>query len=272
MKNIKIFVIFHKDIKLEYYKEEILPHIVFVNVNQNNNYLENINDLKLSIINLHDFSNYVSLGRQYAESEVIYNLFRNKKYIKKLDYIGFLHHDMDVSMVSLNQILSLCDKYDVISFDSHIIKDDYNNMFLMDRRKPNVWQGLGKNCYEQILEDINNHQKKEVKIEEIKNKHITLCCAFLLKSSKFEILMGFISKIIESKKLEIFDSDRRYRMQGGLLERYVGIWLTINIPEYYYLKVDHHFHETNLVNSKNNYILTLLKKSQLKLIKILKRI
>lgn len=272
MKNIKIFVIFHKDIKLEYYKEEILPHIVFVNVNQNNNYLENINDHKLSIINLHDFSNYVSLGRQYAESEVIYNIFRNKKYIKKLDYIGFLHHDMDVSMVSLNQILSLCDKYDVISFDSHIIRDDYNNMFLMDRRKPNVWQGLGKNCYEQILEDINNHQKQEVRIKEIKNKHITLCCAFLLKSSKFEILMGFISKIIESKKLEIFDSDGRYRMQGGLLERYVGIWLTINIPEYYYLKVDHHFHETNLVNSKNNYILTLLKKSQLKLIKTLKRI
>lgn len=267
MLNLKIFIIFHSEIKLAFYNDELLPYLIFVNVNQNNSNLNPELNSKLNIIDLYNMPNYKKLGKQYAESEVIYNLTINNILLANLDFIGFLHHDMDISKISLENLCSLCKKYTLISFDSHIVKNEYNNLYLMDHRKPNQWQGLGRNCYDEILDDINKFQKTDITIKGIQNNHINLCCAFLLKYSDFETLMSFICKIIESNKLEIFDTKNRYRMQGGLLERYIGLWLTINVKNYIYLEIDHHFHETILSNFHGYHILSIIKRLKLRLIR-----
>ncbi len=52
--------------------------------------------------------------------------------------------------------------------------------------------------------------------------------------------MKFISSIIESGKLNKYDPARRFRLQAGLLERYMGVAILFeNIPHSINLTTEH---------------------------------
>jgi hypothetical protein len=271
MKRLKIFIIFHASINIEYYQKEILPYIVFVNVNPANDYIKD-KFKDLTIIQLNEFKKYTKLGNQYAEAEVLYNVNQNSYLTENLDYIGFLHHDMDISKVRIDQLMKICKEERVISFETHTIRDDYNNQFLMDDSKPNLWQGFGKSCYDTILSDINEYTGGSIEISNIKHKKTALCCAFMMSLPDYKKMMNFIGKIIESKKLDKYDSKKQFRMQGGLLERYIGTWIAINTNDVYPISIIHTFHQTNKAISKNKNFKKLLDRLKLKAIKAIKSI
>jgi hypothetical protein len=236
-----IFVIFHENINTTYYNSNLLSDLVFVNVDKNNPYINNIKSRGFHVINLYEFNNFISLGKQYAESEVIYNIFKNPYLIEDVDYVGFMQYDMHTHNLSPEELTSLIGKYQHIAFDEHSFRVDYKVGYLMDESYPEKWIGRGKNCYDTILEDYNQFYNTNHTIKELLPKQINLCCTFLLEKSHFNKMMDFISSTIESNKLDVFDKQRRFRMQGGLMERYFGLWLMLNPSSRVCRPVEHIF-------------------------------
>jgi len=121
----------------------------------------------------------------------------------------------------------------------------------MDISKPNVQRGKGKNCYEAILEDFNKFYGTEITINQILNEDINLCSSFILQVHIFEDMMAFISNIIESEKLNLFDTNHKHRIQGGLLERYYGLWLILKETNVTKFPLVHEYLETKSQNKEN---------------------
>lgn len=240
----RIFIIFHNDINLGYYHGSFIRYITFVNVTPNNPSVKKLTDLGCHVINQYEFKNFISLGKQYAESEVIYNIYKNPYLTEDVDYVGFMQYDMHTHDLSKEELDSLIDSYKHIAFDEHLIKSDYQVGYLMDSQYPEKWIGRGKNCYLSILEDYNRFYRTNHTLKEIIPGEINLCCTFLLEKDHYNNMMAFISNVIESKRLDIFDTKRAFRMQGGLLERYFGVWLTINRVSYFHRPIEHVFNTT----------------------------
>ena len=240
----KIFVVFHNDINPDYYEESLVKDLIFVNVNPNNPNINRLRTLGYQVINQYEFKNFISLGKQFAESEVIYNIFKNPYLTADADYVGFMQYDMNTHHLSKQELEALTETYSHIAFDEHRLYDDYATGYMMDERYPDKWIGTGKNCYVGILEDYNRFYGSKFRINELRSKGINLCCTFLLEKSYYNKMMGFISSIIESKKLDLYDSKRVHRTQGGLLERYFGLWLTINTGSYFHRPIEHVFDTT----------------------------
>ena len=56
-------------------------------------------------------------------------------------------------------------------------------------------------------------------------------------------MMRFFLPIIESGKLNIFDTEHKYRIQGGLFERYISVFLDKLNKPYYDLELNHLYKE-----------------------------
>lgn len=247
MKKYTVFVIFHDTLNLEYYNESILENFVFVNVRKDNkNVYPNLN-----VINLHEFKEFKALGSYYAESEVIYNVYKNMYLVDNVDYIGFLHHDIDCNPLTNDQVLNMVKYNELISFETHSFTKDYNRGILMDANKPNMLYGKGVNCYDTIFHDFNSFYNTNFSICDFnkKDNHIILCSCFILKKEIFLKLMEFSSQIIESKKLDIFDTKHKYRIQGGLMERYYAIWFLLKDVSFVSQRLIHNYYETNRQNT-----------------------
>jgi hypothetical protein len=54
-----------------------------------------------------------------------------------------------------------------------------------------------------------------------------MCDCFVTPVPVFDKLMSFVTPIIESRKLDIYDTKRQHRLQGGLLERYVAVFFAL---------------------------------------------
>lgn len=253
----RIFIIFHDTLNLEYYNESILENFVFVNVRKDNKNLYS----GLNIINLHDFKEFIPIGKYYAESEVIYNIFKNLYLINDVEYIGFLHHDIDCSPLTDELIVEMISNNEFISFETHQFTSDYNRRILMDSNKPNVLYGNGINCYDVIFSDFNSFFNTNFSVSNYYKKEyqIMLCSCFLVNKELFLELMKFGCHIIESGKLNIFDTKHKYRIQGGLMERYYATWFMLkNIP-FDSFKLQHYFHETEKQNTLLNRIISKIK-------------
>ena len=241
----RIFVVFHETLFLHYYDESLLEHIVFVNVNpQNKNYYPN-----LTVINLYEFQHFMPLGKWYTESEVIYNVFKNTDHLEGFDFIGFLHYDIDTTLLTHEKLLASIALYDLIAFDPHLFSQDYQQKILMDDTLPNQLHGEGKNCYLGIFEDVNHFYQTNYEVNDWIDCTIGLCSCFLVKRSIFESMMIFISTIIESKKLDTYDTTHSYRIQGGLLERYYAVWFLLKKIPVCFLKLNHYYAETKRQNT-----------------------
>jgi hypothetical protein len=111
---------------------------------------------------------------------------------------------------------------------------------MMDEKYPNTLQGEGKNCYIKILEHYNNYYKTDAMLNKLQDKKINLCSAFMTTTDNFIDLAGFLRYAIESRYLDKFDSHHRYRFQGGMMERYIGIYSALRIHNFETIELKHH--------------------------------
>jgi len=243
-----IFVITHGPILEKYYKKDSgfsKLNYTFFNVSDSKIYNKN----KYSIINKSDVVNFVHLGKQYAEGEAIYNVYKNNLH-KDYDNIGFIHWDYELINENSNkhnitdQINNIIETGVVaekgfISFSSFDFISEFNQKIMMDENRPNELTGNGKNCYETIISEYNEYFNKDISINSLTGKEICLCSAFLCSKHNFESLMKFYCYIVEKGDLNKFDKEKRFRFPGGMLERYIGIFFSeFNIIK---LPLKHHF-------------------------------
>jgi hypothetical protein len=246
-KTYNIFVVFHQSLNDIYYDPSLISEYEFVNVNPKNVLTSLYKDYK--VINQYEFDKFYALGKWYTESEVIYNIYKNSHLYDNIDYIGFLQHDIDSSKLTKEILDNLLLNYEHINFQPYLFDIDYNQKILMDINQPNKKVGIGINCYDVIIQDYNDFYNTTYKRSDLENKTLNLCSSFILKIEIFKEMMLFIANIIESKKLDQFDTDREYRIQGGYLERYYGVWMLLNELKTVTLKLDHHFAESTIQDS-----------------------
>jgi hypothetical protein len=266
--NYKIFVIYHQEINPEYYPDDIIDKLIFTNVTNR----EIILPTKFTNIRLDSLEFFTPLGKYYTESEVIFNIYLNQKVIENIEYVGFVHHDMDLRnfheyLFSISKSQKLISAY---LFQPYIFKHDYEQKILMDIDRPNILKGKGKNCYISIFNDYNSFYQKNLLVEDFFDKQIGLCSSFLVQVTVFNDMMAFISDIITSGKLDSFDKERKYRIQGGLLERYYGVWFLLSNLKTKALPLPHSFYQTKKdtpIEEKINLYLHSVKISLKKLIR-----
>lgn len=242
----KIFVVFHNKLVTEYYDRELLGEYLFINVSLSNR-SEYPSGFK--VINQYDFDKFKPIGKIYTESEVLYNVFKNPYLTADLDYVGFLQYDIDSSNISAPLLSEWESHYEHINFQPYKFDVDYNQKILMDKTQPYKRKGSGVNCYNVILEDYNEFYGTKFTLDDLRGKTINLCSSFFLKKSLFIEMMDFVTPLIENKKLEAFDPDRKYRIQGGLLERYYAVWLSLHNLNDLSFKLDHFFAESTIQDS-----------------------
>lgn len=245
----KIYIVSHNTIyNYMYEKDKLFNKENYVIFDVSSNKME-VSD-KSSIVHQIELPNYQNLGKWWAESEAIYNIYHNKKLYKNLDYIGFLHYDKELKIIETHKtdITKRINNYIMnktkghICFELHNTINDYNQSILADDNQPNTLVGTGINCYDYILKDYNDYFKTNYLIQDFfDKKHINLCSCFLIDVKTFEKMMGFMEYIVESKKLEVFDTEHKYRLQGGLMERYFGMFLTFEYDNFLNLNLYHHY-------------------------------
>ena len=240
--NVKIFVIYHDSVNDDFYDPSMIDYFTFINVTNR----DIVIDQRYTNIKLSEFKSFIPLGKWYAESEVIYNVYKNPYLYSDTDYIGFIHHDMDISMINtvrLEQLISNGSNEFVI-FQPYNFKAVYKQKILMDEKQPNVFSGVGKNCFDSIFDDYNNYYKTTCAARNFFNSTVGLCSAFIIKKQVFDEMMEFIDTIVISHKLENYDTNHKYRIQGGLLERYYASWLLLMNKNFSVYPIPHNFIET----------------------------
>lgn len=198
-----------------------------------------------------ELPNYVGLGKYWAESEGIYNIWRSGIH-KELDFIGFLHYDKELRLINgwgdKTNITERIEKYlrnknkAHISFECHSMKMDYEQKIMADITRPNELAGDGRNCYDYILTDYNEYFHTAYTIKDIlRHKYINLCSCFLIDINTFDKMMQFFDWIVQSHKLEVFDTEHKYRFQGGIAERYFGVFLLLEYKKFKDLSLVHQY-------------------------------
>ena len=62
-----------------------------------------------------------------------------------------------------------------------------------------------------------------------------------MRTALFDRMMAFTNSIVDSKKLDAFDTIHQYRIQGGLLERYYAVWMLLQKVKFSVLPLPHSF-------------------------------
>lgn len=249
----KIYIIGHKKIHDELMKGDKQfnnYNYTFLNVGG----LDKLeNSEKYSCINQTDLANYVLIGKYWAESEGIYNIWRSQSY-KELEYIGFLHYDIEFRLTrkiylgSSTDITKRIEKYirrrpkAHISFATYNTRGDYAQKIMLDPSRPNDVTGDGINCYDQIIEDYNQYFKTDYTLEDFfAHKYINLCSCFLIDVPAFDKMMCFFDWLVNSHKLDTYDTKRLHRFQGGMAERYFGVFLLFEYEKSLNLSLVHQY-------------------------------
>jgi hypothetical protein len=239
--SMRIFVIFHNDLNLDYFPSFLLPSLVFVNVNPANPHRYN----HVRVLNLYELAGFIPLGKWYTETEVIYNVYKDPSLLEGVDHVGFIHYDLDFGSVREQVLQDAMRVYDLINFQPYPFRFDLDQRILMDPDQPDVRSGDGRNCYLSIFEDFSRHYGKNHNLEQYLDRNINLCSCFLIKRDLFYEMMEFAAAIIESRKLDAYDSNRKYRIQGGFMERYYGVWCMVMVNNSLDMKIKHDFIQTH---------------------------
>ncbi|SCY73198.1 hypothetical protein SAMN02910371_03633 [Butyrivibrio sp. INlla14] len=249
-----IYIVSHNTLYKQMYFHDSLfgrDHFQVLNVGSSS-----IKDsLGLDVIDQKSLDKYLDLGKWWAESEGIYNIWRSQLW-KELDYIGFIHYDLELRLddrvvgFPRTDITSriedyLADKKDIhISFETHDFEEDYNQKIMADEDQPDKLVGDGRNCYDYILEEYNNYYGTNfTKKDLIKRKQINLCSCFMMNTDAFNNMMLFWDYIIKTGELLKFDSKHLYRFQGGMAERFFGVWMALRYSECLDLSLVHHYND-----------------------------
>ncbi len=249
----KIYIVGHKKIHDELMKDDKRfnnLNYTFLNVGQ----LDKLEGSeKYNSVNQRDLSGYISLGRSWAESEGIYNIWRSQSY-KQLEYIGFLHYDIEFRLTrkfcpgGRTNITNRIEKYirgrqkAHISFATYLTKRDYAQKIIMDPSRPNDVTGDGINCYDQIIADYNLYFKTDYTLKDFfAHKYINLCSCFLIDVTTFDKMMFFFDWLVNSHKLDVYDIEQKHRFQGVMAERYFGVFMLFEYERSLNLSLVHQY-------------------------------
>ncbi|MCX7887718.1 MAG: DUF4422 domain-containing protein [Verrucomicrobiae bacterium] len=264
MKHWKIFIHCHNAIFPEMYANDpdfSAEHYTFLRLGQHS--LDCPAGKDYQVISERDFPHHWD-DPNYAELTGLYCVYRNGLY-NSLDYVGFSHYDKEHRLLSASASFDI-DKLEKarythevarkpsktptdvtarisniiaahsqvhISLESHKFEKIYRQRVLMDPVHPNRFVGDGPNCIDRILADYNEYYNTHYTLADVaRDGFLNMCNCFVTPVELFEKLMKFITPIMESRRLEIFDTGRKHRLQGGLLERYVAVFFALeNIPK-----------------------------------------
>jgi len=230
-------------------------HYTFLNVGTD----ALLNAEHVPVIRQADLPNARLLGKHWAESEAIYNLYRSGAY-RDLDFVGFLQYDKEFRLRK-RRLGMVAGSTDItariqaalagqsrchVSFETHSTRWDYRQRIMADVNDTETLVGSGRNCYSYILDDYNEFFGRSLTLDDVlRRRRINLCSCFLVGVRGFERMMAFFSWVVESRRLEVFDQQRRHRLQGGLAERYFGIFLIFEYDRF--VDLDHHHRNLKVV-------------------------
>lgn len=251
----RVYIVSHERVYPAMYEHDPLwstQHYTFVNVGPGTL----VDAENLPVVRQLDLPNARPLGKHWAESEAIYNIYRSGAY-RDVDFVGFLQYDKEfrlrkrrlglragsTNITARIQAALTGQSRCHISFETHSTKWDYNQRIMADVNDTETLVGNGRNCYEYILDDYNEFFGRAFTLDDVlRRRRINLCSCFLLDVGGFERMMEFFSWVVESGRLDVFDQQRRHRLQGGLAERYFGIFLLFEYDHF----VDIDLHHRNL--------------------------
>ena len=226
----------------------------------------------------------------YAELTGLYCIYKNKLY-DDLDYIGFSHYDKEHRLIGSGgktdiialeaarhhaevlrrksrgptdiskRITEAINEFSPvhICLESHEFNKIYNQRVLMDKLQPDQFVGVGRNCFDEIINDYNEFFGTTYSMHDVaKDGFLNMCDCFVTPVSLFEKLMSFVAQIIESSSLDIYDSKRLHRLQGGLLERYVAVFFALENIKKIDLSITHRNWEKR--TSSDNILIRIAKK------------
>jgi hypothetical protein len=247
MSNYNIFVIFHKYLLDNcYLKDNNFKKNNFIFIKCNELFEPQYNkDFGYNIIFEKNFDIYNSklqdLNKPYMAVSAIYHIYKNKIY-NNLNYIGFIEYDLslesDPVLIQNNPKIEEIQKLkNIKSINNEIEKQIKNNKRLIiilsgrHRFKSFFNQNTiidGKNLFYKIIDEFNTHFNTNHSVNQLLEENPVLGDqqSFLCDIKTFEIIMEFISYIIENKKVE-YNGLR----PSFLLARYFGVILhLLNIP------------------------------------------
>lgn len=273
MKAWKIFILCHNVIRDEMYRHDSdfgTDHYTFLKLGRHDLLHDPARGYR--IVSEFDYPVHLDLPH-YAEWTGIYCVYRNHLY-DGLDYVGFSHYDKEHRLIGsggridTEALETARRRYEVkrkecegptqvtrmigraidspspvhISLESHEFWKIYRQRILMDDRRPDAFVGEGVNCIDRILEDYNAFFGTRHAIRDVAaDGFLTMCDCFVTPVAVFEKLMAFLTPIIEGRKLDIYDTQRRHRLQGGLLERYVAVFFALEKIEKVDMTIVHQF-------------------------------
>lgn len=247
----KIYIVTHKEIYSEFYKKDAFfnyDNYDVLNVNTTKD-VDIIGAQNFNIISQRKFNKFEPLGANYAESEALWNLWKEGLH-KNLDFIGFIHYDVNINFPNkfCKKNLSLTNeinKYIKEKETAHISFQEFNT-----KEELKIWGNIknvqplksGKKIgyYEYILKDYNEFFKTNYTNEDfIKKQKINLCSMFLIDTKSFDKMMSFFDFVIKKGRLNSFDISKDFRLPGGLAERYFGVFMLFNYKEDYFIPLLH---------------------------------
>lgn len=198
------------------------------------------------VVRMAHLPNFRPLGKNWAESEAIYNVWRSGLH-QSLEFVGFTQYDKPLHVgptwpVTTAPNQSLTQSIDALtrdgakksihlSLETHGILGDYRQRILADFEVTDRLTGKGKNCYHKILEDYNQYFGTSLTIWHVLAKRrINLCSSFVVDTRTFETMMRFWEFVLDHSHLDRLDPERKWRLQGGLAERYFGVFLALHGP------------------------------------------
>jgi len=184
---------------------------------------------------------FVAMGKRWAESEFIFALYRTMKmddqYLGDIDYIGFSQYDhttkckhRNISLASyMNNSYNLIGDNNVLSLASFDMKWEITeHCIAMDVNEPGKQRGHPI-CYTTMVDDYNTFYGTNLFVEDmLMSLSISLCSSFVMSKNNFMNMMSYATWAAERNNLDQFDPYRRYRAQGGLMERYYGTWIALS--------------------------------------------
>ena len=259
-KDWKIYILSHNEIYDEYYQNDKYfnyENYEVFNVNTKKD-IKIQNADKFHQLSQRKFSNFQILGANYAESEAIWNLWREGLH-KNYKYIGFIHYDVDINTpngenISLTQEI---ENYIAGKEKAHIAFLYFNPQVEWDKwsDKNLIQPQLSGNkigYYQHILNDYNEFFHTNYTEEDFKSKsHINLCSCFLIDTKTFDKMMSFFDYAINKGSLSVFDITNDYRLPGGLAERYFGLFMLFEYDETKLLLLNHRGITTNKTYGTN---------------------
>lgn len=178
---------------------------------------------------------YEYLGKDWAESEVIYNV-KKLNLFSEYDYLGMIHWDFNLYSPQhetyriTENISNILEKYEWISFFPGMFSNiigHYN--VLLDERKPNCLFVRDSNI--ENPRTANDYSIGLVSKHGMKPNHdfrpmdtISLCCSFITHRDNFLKIGELVEDSVKSGIFEKFDTERRHRIPGQVMERLVAVY------------------------------------------------